>query len=99
MTGGLTKNPLFVQAISDATSCDVVLPKEPDSVLLGSAMLGAVAARAFENTLTAMQAMSSVEKVVLPNNDDKVKDAYERRFKVLMQMIQDQRAYRQIMTE
>ena len=42
-TGGDAKNPVFVREHADATGCRVVLPREPEAVLLGSAMLGAVA--------------------------------------------------------
>ena len=42
--GGDTKNPVFLREHADATGCRVVLPREPEAVLLGSAMLGAVAA-------------------------------------------------------
>ncbi|KAJ3036118.1 hypothetical protein HK097_003925, partial [Rhizophlyctis rosea] len=44
LSGGLTKNALFVKTMADGTGCEVVLPREEDAVLLGSAMLGAAAA-------------------------------------------------------
>ena len=43
--GGDTKNPVFLREHADATGCRVVLPREPEAVLLGAAMLGAVAQR------------------------------------------------------
>lgn len=33
LTGGMSKNALFVQFIADATRCRVVLPKEPEAPL------------------------------------------------------------------
>ena len=42
-TGGDAKNPVFLREHADATGCRVILPREPEAVLLGSAMLGAVA--------------------------------------------------------
>ena len=42
--GGHSKNELFLQENADITGCDLILPKEPEAVLLGSAILGAVAA-------------------------------------------------------
>lgn len=42
--GGGTKNPIFLREHANATNCRIILPKEPDSVLLGSAILGAMAA-------------------------------------------------------
>ena len=47
VTGGLIKNRLYLQAHADATGCTLVLPKEQEAVLLGSAVLGARAAGAF----------------------------------------------------
>ena len=41
--GGDTKNPVFVREHADVTGCRIVLPREPEAVLLGAAMLGAVA--------------------------------------------------------
>ena len=42
--GGGTKNPVFLREHADITGCRIVLPREPEAVLLGSAVLGAVAA-------------------------------------------------------
>ncbi|MES2464047.1 MAG: FGGY-family carbohydrate kinase, partial [Armatimonadota bacterium] len=42
-TGGGTKNPLWLQQHADATGLKIVLGGEPESVLLGSAILGAAA--------------------------------------------------------
>ena len=36
--GGGTKNPLFVQQHADITGCTLHLPREPEAVLLGSAV-------------------------------------------------------------
>jgi hypothetical protein len=36
LTGGLSKNPLFVQEHADVTNCHVVISNEPDSMLLGT---------------------------------------------------------------
>src|SRR5207342_624559 len=55
--GGDVKNPVFVREHADATGCRIVLPREPEAVLLGSAMLGAVAAGAHPNLEAAMAAM------------------------------------------
>ncbi len=40
-TGGGTKNPVFLREHANATGCRILLPQEPDAVLLGSAILGA----------------------------------------------------------
>lgn len=46
--GGLNKNPLFTQTQANVGNLPVVCPEEPESVLLGSAMLGACAAKYFK---------------------------------------------------
>jgi D-ribulokinase len=46
MCGGAAKSPLVRQIIADATGLSVVMPETPEPVLLGAAMLGAVAAGA-----------------------------------------------------
>ena len=44
--GGGTRDPVFLREHADATGCRIVLPREPEAVLLGAALLGAVAAGA-----------------------------------------------------
>jgi ribulose kinase len=67
--GGGTKNPLWIQEHADATQRPVHLPKEPEAVLLGSAILGAVAAGVFNSIPEAMKAMCHAGEVVEPNPD------------------------------
>jgi D-ribulokinase len=58
MSGGAAKSRLVRQITADATGLDVVVPTCPEPVLLGAAMLGAVAAGAFADLRTAMAAMA-----------------------------------------
>jgi FGGY-family pentulose kinase len=93
--GGDTKNPLFVQEHADATGCRIVLPAEPEAVLLGSAMLGAVAAGDVESVVAAMARMSRAGDVVAPAAGT---DAYhERKHAVFQRLHADQIAYRTLM--
>lgn len=64
--GGGTKNPVFLREHADITGCRLVLPQEPEAVLLGSAVLGAVAAGRHASVLAAMQAMNAAGRVVAP---------------------------------
>ena len=57
--GGDTKNPLFFREHADICGVRVALPKEPEAVLLGSALLGAVAAGRYASVVEAMGAMSA----------------------------------------
>ncbi len=65
--GGGTKNPLWLQEHADITGCSIHLPKEPEAVLLGTAMLGAVAAGKFDSIPQAMASMAQPGKIIQPN--------------------------------
>lgn len=67
VTGGGTKNPLWLQEHADATGLTLVLPQEPEAVLLGTAMLAATACGIYPHVHAAMQGMSKRGKVVTPN--------------------------------
>jgi FGGY-family pentulose kinase len=96
-TGGDTKNPVFVREHADATGCRVVLPAEPEAVLLGSAILGATAAGDQPNVLAAMGAMSHAGTVVEPNGS--LRSFHDRKYRVFQAMYQHQLEYRAVMGE
>lgn len=64
--GGGTKNPVFLREHADITGCRLVLPKEPEAVLLGAAVLGAVASTKCATLLDAMSAMNAAGRVISP---------------------------------
>lgn len=64
--GGGTKNPVFLREHADVTGCRIVLPREPEAVLLGAAILGAVAAGDFGSVLEAMSALNHVGDSLAP---------------------------------
>ncbi|MRG91190.1 FGGY-family carbohydrate kinase [Polyangium spumosum] len=97
-TGGDTKNPVFVREHADVTGCRVILPREPEAVLLGAAMLGAVASGDRPTVLAAMGAMSEAGAVVLPTGGD-VKRFHDRKHRVFLRMYEDQMAYRALMRD
>lgn len=94
--GGDTKNPVFVREHADVTSARVVMPKEPEAVLLGAAMLGAVAAGAYATVSEAMAAMNSADRVIEPDTAQ-ARDFHERKHRVFLRMHEDQLAYRRLM--
>ena len=96
--GGDLKNPVFVQEHADATGCRLVLPREPEAVILGAAMLGAVAAGAHPTVESAMAAMSGASRVIEPARGG-VADYHARKYAVFHRMYADQLAYRESMTE
>jgi ribulose kinase len=95
-TGGDTKNAVFVREHADATACKIVLPAEPEAVLLGSAILGAVASGDQPGVLEAMGAMSHAGRIVEPSAGA-VADYHARKYGVFHAMYQHQLEYRAAM--
>jgi FGGY-family pentulose kinase len=94
--GGDTRNPVFVREHADATGCRIVLPAEPEAVLLGGARLGAVAAGDVPSVIGGMGAMSRAGQMTRPAGGD-VARYHEARYRVFHRMYEDQIAYRQMM--
>ena len=67
LCGGHLKNELFIQEHADITGCELIIPKEPEAVFLGSAILGAVAAGEFSDILEGMRSMCQVGRLVQPD--------------------------------
>ena len=94
--GGDTKNPVFLREHADVTGCRVALPKEPEAVLLGGAILGAVASGDFASVLDAMAAMNAAGSVIEPSRGD-VAEYHRKKHTVFQRMHGDQLAYRALM--
>jgi FGGY-family pentulose kinase len=94
--GGDTKNEVFLREHADATGCRIVLPAEPDAVLLGSAILGAVASGDRASVVDAMTAMTRAGRVLEPSRGD-VAVFHEAKHRVFLRMHDDQMAYRELM--
>lgn len=99
LCGGLSKNSLFVQTHADICSIPVLLPHEPEAVLLGSAMMGACAAEIYKDLKTAASEMAGTAEIIKPDMSDANRDYHERKYRVFLKMVQDQRAYEKIMSE
>lgn len=93
--GGGTKNPLFLREHADITGCPIALPEEPEAVLLGSAVLGAVAAGEFPTILDAMRAMNRAATVIEPQGGATA-GYHERKHAIFHRMHEDQMIYRSI---
>ncbi len=94
--GGGTKNEVFLREHADITGCRIVLGKEPESVLLGSAILGAVAAGAFSGIDEAMVGMSRAGKVLLPGGKT-IRHFHDAKHRVFLKMHDDFCSYRDLM--
>ena len=78
ISGGAGRHPLIRQLLADSAGLPVVATRAAEPVLLGSAILGAVAAGAFPDIPAAMEAMSVRDAVYAP--DPSVAGLHERRF-------------------
>jgi len=93
--GGGMKNPVFLREHADITGCQIVLPKEPEAVLLGSSVLGAVASGRFPSVLSAMNAMNEAGRVIAPTRG-KVANYHQRKYRAFHRMHTDFFSYRRI---
>jgi FGGY-family pentulose kinase len=96
--GGGTKNPIFLREHADITGCSIVLPKEPEAVLLGAAVLGAVASDAFPSLLGAMNAMNVADRVIAPAKG-RVAAYHDRKYRIFHRMHADFLSYRKMIAE
>lgn len=95
MTGGGTKNPLFLKTHSNITECKIFLGEEEESVLLGAAILGAVSSKEYANLYIAMEKMSNLGKIIEPNI--LLKEYHDKKYKVFKKMYEDYISYNEIM--
>jgi len=96
--GGGIKNPVFLREHADITGCRIVLGREPESVLLGSAILGAVASGDFSSIDQAMASMSRAGRVIQPHRGD-VTRFHDAKYKVFLKMHDDHCSYQAIMKQ
>lgn len=67
ISGGAGQNPLVRQLLADAIGLTVAASTSPEPVLLGSAILAAVAAKRYPDMMAAMSAMSELGDVYTPD--------------------------------
>jgi FGGY-family pentulose kinase len=95
--GGLSKNRLFVQTTADVCKMPVLISAEPESVLIGASMLGATASGAFATLEESISELKNDAYQIEP--DWHSFDFHDRKYRVYLQMLQDQSAYKTIMNE
>ncbi|KAG9455963.1 hypothetical protein H6P81_000471 [Aristolochia fimbriata] len=95
--GGLAKNPLYVQEHADIVGCPIILPRENESVLLGAAILGAVAAKKYTTLHNAMKTLNAAGQVIHPSKDPKVKKYHDAKYIVFRKLYEEQLSHRSIM--
>ena len=97
LCGGLSKNSIFVQTHADICSIPVLLPNEPEAVLLGASILGACAAKVHPNLQMAASKMGGSASIVKPNLSSEIKSFHSKKYQVFKKMLNDQRSYEMIM--
>ncbi|XP_011182758.1 FGGY carbohydrate kinase domain-containing protein [Zeugodacus cucurbitae] len=93
--GGLAKNNVYVQAHADICQLPAVIPNEQEMVLVGAAMLGACAANTYGNLEATSKEMGGTGVLLKPKTS--TTDYHNRKYRVFLQMLEDQRKYQQIM--
>jgi len=96
LTGGMAKNELFVQITADVTRCRVVLAKQSEAVLLGSAILAAVASKQYVDLYAAMKAMNRVGAVFEATKDASVTSFHDTKHKIFHLQYQHQLELRKL---
>ncbi|XP_066344375.1 uncharacterized protein [Miscanthus floridulus] len=97
--GGLAKNSVYIQEHADITGCPIILPRENESVLLGAAVLGAVAGKKFPGVRDAMKALNAVGKVVNPSSDPRVKKYHDAKYQIFRSLYEQQLSHRSTMAQ
>jgi D-ribulokinase len=93
--GGGTKNPLWMKQHADITGCEIYVAQDSDPVLLGAAILAAVAAGRYSIIVEAMGAMSPQAEVIESNLANA--EFHERKYQVFQLMYEHQLEYRRLM--
>lgn len=97
LCGGLVQSNLFVSTLADSVQIPIVIPEQKESVLLGSAMLGASASGHFPSLQSAMEAMGGSGQTRLPNSQEY--EYHDRKYQVFLKMVEHQKDYEKIMND
>ncbi len=94
VSGGAGQSPLVRQLLADTTRKIVAAPTSPEPVLLGSAILGAVASGRYSDIAQAMSSMSTMGEIYRP--DPASAEWHEKRFKAFEMLQQVARSIRSV---
>ena len=89
MSGGHLKNSFFIQQQADITGCTVIIPEEPEAVLLGGAILAASAAGEYSSLNDGMKSMCRSGATVQP--DRSTQPYHEMRYEIYLEMYEFQK--------
>ncbi|MFT8956944.1 MAG: ribulokinase, partial [Gluconobacter oxydans] len=88
---------VFLREHANATGCRILLPAEPDSVLLGAAILGAVASGTYTDLRQAMAQMSHAGDEIVP--DPRLAAYHAAKCSITHDMLSQQLTWRQQMRD
>lgn len=94
--GGMCKNNLFLTELADSLQVPIALCQEPDTVLLGCAVLARMAHENSDDMAHTARQMSKVGKVIQPNRHRV--QYHSRKYKVYKKLHQHYLEYREIMS-
>jgi ribulose kinase len=97
LTGGHVRNPLLVQLYADATGCSIVLGKEEDGVLLGTAMVAAVGAGLYPTLADAARGMGSPGRRIVPS--PALRSHFDARYRAFLAMHEHSRVLERVMSD
>ncbi|ROT63789.1 putative FGGY carbohydrate kinase domain-containing protein-like [Penaeus vannamei] len=95
MCGGLSNSPVFISTHADALGVPVLIPATKQSVLLGSAMLGAAASGDFPDLTSAAIAMGGAAQAFHPTKE--LKEYHDKKYGIFKRMQTEQLEYRRTM--
>lgn len=95
--GGLTRSPLYLTTQADVLQLPVVVPHQADTVLLGASVLGAAAANSELGISGVMEKMTSHGNIIEMTKKFEVVKFHQKKYKVFLEMVNDQFKYKQIM--
>lgn len=98
VSGGASRSPLLRRILSDSTGLKVALPETTEPVLLGSAMVGAVAGGAFPDLTKAASRMCRTVDEIAPN-EGAITGFHAAKFAVFDMLQKTERAIRRTMRD
>jgi FGGY-family pentulose kinase len=98
VSGGAAQSPLFRQILADATGLVVALPATDEPVLLGGAIVGAVAGGRFQSIEAAAKQMSRVKETIRPQAG-RASSLHEAKYKAFTLLQEADRAIRALIEE
>ena len=96
ISGGAGRSPLVRQIMADTTGLTIAVPETREPVLLGAAMLGAVAASAYPSVSEAMASMNRADRVIEADKGN-ARAFHAQKHRVFLRMHEDQLSYRRLM--